>query len=124
MDEAYDLLDCAGGRLLVLDCRASAFTLVELDRLLWANSTLPRPASVLVLDRTYDADLAVALFQMGVDEYVSVLDHGARLAAVIAQLLGVRREQEADRIPVAQVWPRPAAAPLPAPSQPAAVATA
>ena len=66
-DEAHDLLDCAGTRLLVLDSRASSFTLDEVDRLLWANSTRARPALVLVIDQAYNPDLAVDLFRMGAD---------------------------------------------------------
>ena len=52
MDEADDLLDLAGTRLLVLDCRSGSFTLDDLDRLLWANSTRAHPARVLVIDQT------------------------------------------------------------------------
>ena len=59
----------------------------ELDQLLWVNSTLAHPAIVLVVDDGYQADLALTLFRMGVDEYISVSDHAARLATVMRHLL-------------------------------------
>ena len=85
--EACDLLSCSRARLIALDCSAGAMSQEELDQLLWVNSTLAHPAVVLVVDETYHADLAVTLFQMGVDEYISIPDHAAGLATLICQLL-------------------------------------
>ena len=99
MDEAYDLLDCAGTRLLVLDCRSGSFTLDDLDRLLWANSTRAHPARVLVIDQTYRPDVALDLFRMGVDEYVCSSDHGLRLSAIVSHLLGEAGDREIEGAP-------------------------
>ena len=74
-------------RLIALDCSSGAMSSDELDRLLWVNSTLAHPAMVLVVDDEYQADLALTLFQMGVDEYLSIPDHAARLSTVMRHLL-------------------------------------
>ena len=85
--EACDLLSCSGARLIALKCSSGAMSQEELDQLLWVNSTLAHPAIVLVIDDGYQADLALTLFRMGVDEYISVPDHAARLATVMRHLL-------------------------------------
>jgi len=87
MAEACDLLSCSGARLIALNCRSGTMSQDELDHLLWVNSTLAHPAVVLVVDDEYQADLALTLFRMGVDEYISVPDHAARLATVMRHLL-------------------------------------
>ncbi|MGC8642989.1 MAG: hypothetical protein ACP5XB_24285 [Isosphaeraceae bacterium] len=99
MDEACDLLDCAGTQLLVLDCRSSSFTLDDLDRLLWTNSTRAHPARVLVIDETYRPEVALDLFRMGVDDYVCSSDHGLRLSTIVRHLLGEAGEREIDVVP-------------------------
>ena len=72
MAEACDLLSCSGARLIALNCSSGAMSQEELDHLLWVNSTLAHPAIVLVVDDEYQADLALTLFRMGVDEYLSI----------------------------------------------------
>ena len=87
MAEACDLLSCSGARLIALNCSSGAMSQDELDNLLWVNSTLAHPAIVLVVDDGYQADRALTFFRMGVDEYISVPDHSARLATVLRHLL-------------------------------------
>ena len=112
MDEAFELLDCAGTGLLVLDRRASTFTVEELDRLLWANSTRAHPAMVLVIDQTYCAEDALDLFRMGVDEYVCSSLHSARLTAIVSQLFSESREWEMQVNPAIPALPRTAPSPV------------
>jgi DNA-binding NarL/FixJ family response regulator len=93
MDEACDLLDTSGARLVLVDWSPERVSCETLDRLLWANTTVSRPARVLVVSDNYRADLAVTLFQMGVDEYLSRAEHAGQLQAILSQLLS--REPEA-----------------------------
>ena len=76
MEEACDLLDASRARLILLDWNSDGVSCETLDRLLWMNTTLSHPAQVLVVSEPYRADLALTLFQMGVDEYLSL--NGAR----------------------------------------------
>jgi len=112
MEEAFELLDCAGTRLLVLDRRAGTFTVEELDRLLWANSTRAHPALVLVIDQNYSAEDAIDLFRMGVDEYVCSSLHSARLMAIVSQLLSESREREVRVRPAVPALSRTAPTPV------------
>jgi hypothetical protein len=88
IEEANDLIDCTGARLLAIDCRADSVSLEQIDSLLWANSIVPQPAAVLVIDDGYEPDVALTLFQMGVDEYISMSHHGSRIPAILCHLLG------------------------------------
>ena len=119
MDEAFDLLDCAGARLLVLDRKATTFTLEQLDRLLWANSTLVHPASVLVIDRTYSAEVALTLFQMGVDDYLCSSLPAPRLAAIVSQLVNETQQSESLPGPALPAYQRMALGPTPGSVRPA-----
>ena len=87
MDEACDLLDTSGARLILLDWGSDGISCETLDRLLWVNTTISHPARVLVVSETYRADLAVTLFQMGVDEYLSSTEHAGQFPQVLLQLL-------------------------------------
>src|SRR5271166_5774138 len=87
MEEACDLLDCTEARLIVVDWQDTTVSSDQMDQLLWANSTLARPASVLVVEENYRADRALSLFQMGVDEYIGVSDHSNQLRAILDGLL-------------------------------------
>lgn len=124
MDEANNLLDWAGAGLLVLDCQASSFSVDDLDHLLWANSTRAHPALVLAIDRTYQPDLAVQLFQLGVDEYVCSSEHGGQLAAIARQLLDSARDRETEVVPAAIALVRRPAPLLPVPARLVAAAMA
>ena len=124
MDEACDLLDCAGARLLVLDRGAGTFTYDELDRMLWTNSTCAHPALVLVIDQTYSPEVALDLFRMGVDEYVCTSLHGNRLAEVVSELLKEARDGELEAVPALLALPRTVPAPLQIPDRPAVAAMA
>ena len=95
MDEACDLLDTSGARLILLDWGSDGISCETLDRLLWVNTTISHPARVLVISETYRADLAVTLFQMGVDEYLSLTEHAGQFPHVLLQLLA--RELEAGQ---------------------------
>jgi DNA-binding NarL/FixJ family response regulator len=87
MEEACELLDAAGSRLILVNWDAENTTFEQMDHLLWANTILARPAAVLVVADGYRPDHALTLFQMGVDEYLSKSDHADRLPAIVSQLL-------------------------------------
>lgn len=95
MDEACALLEVSRTRLLLLDWDSASVSCEALDQLLWVNSTVSRPAVVLVLSETYRADLAVTLFQMGIDEYLSMTEHSGQFRGVLERLLA--RDTEAGR---------------------------
>jgi DNA-binding NarL/FixJ family response regulator len=87
MEETTDLLDSAGARLIVLNWGSQSVSYEQISDLLWANTTLSRPAAVLVITQTYQPEQAATLFQMGVDEYVCMSSHAHKLRAILAQLL-------------------------------------
>ena len=87
MEEACDLLSCADARLIVVDWQDSTVSSDQMDRLLWANSILAHPATVLVVDGSYRTDHALSLFQMGVDEYICVSEHSDQLRTILDRLL-------------------------------------
>jgi DNA-binding NarL/FixJ family response regulator len=105
LDEACDLLHTTTPRLILVDWRSDGVSCETIDRLLWANSTLARPARVVVVTDAYRADLAVKLFQMGVDEYVSKAEHAGQFQAILGHLLS--RELEAAPVTAAQTSPEP-----------------
>jgi hypothetical protein len=43
----------------------------------------------MVVDEGYQPERALTLFRMGVDEYISVLDHALEFATVLRRLLAV-----------------------------------
>jgi DNA-binding NarL/FixJ family response regulator len=100
MDEACDLLDSAVADLIIVSWNDAAVSYDQMDQLLWVNSTLARPAPILVAHDDYSPEQAVTLFQMGVDEYVGLAEQRDKLPAIICQML--------DRTPVIQgkkdVW--------------------
>jgi DNA-binding NarL/FixJ family response regulator len=87
MSEASELLPSALVDLIVVDWLAPAATYDQMDELLWANSTLPHPAPVLVTSETYEPEQASTLFQMGVDEYIDFAEQREKLPWVLCQLL-------------------------------------
>jgi DNA-binding NarL/FixJ family response regulator len=87
MEETTELLDSAGARLIVLNWGSQSVSYEQMSELLWANTTLSRPAAVLVITDTYHAEQAATLFQMGVDEYVCISSHGHKMRAILGQLL-------------------------------------
>jgi DNA-binding NarL/FixJ family response regulator len=87
MEETTDLLDSAGARLIVLNWGSEDVSYEQMSDLLWANTTLSRPAAVLVVTDNYQAEQAVTLFQMGVDEYVCMSSHAQKMRAILGQLL-------------------------------------
>ncbi len=116
MEEACDLLSCTYARLIVVDWQDATVFSDQMDQLLWANSILAHPATVLVVEESYRTDHALSLFQMGVDEYISASDHSDQLRAVLDRLLArtsVHSIRSAQ--PVSQA-PRPVQDPLPLPA--------
>jgi DNA-binding response OmpR family regulator len=87
MEEACGLLEMASARLILLDWDSDRADYELIGNLLWTNSTLPSPAMVLVITEDYNADQAVTLFRMGIDEYVCRADHAEKLQGVLGQLL-------------------------------------
>jgi hypothetical protein len=117
MEEAHDLIDCTGARLVAIDRRADSGSLEQIDQLLWANSILPQPAAVLIIDDGYEADVALTLFQMGVDDYICMSDHGGCLAAVLGHLLGVTTAPTTEAEEPLPAQPRTARRPVRVPSR-------
>jgi DNA-binding NarL/FixJ family response regulator len=113
MDEACDLLDSAGARLLLVDLDPNNVTLEQVDRLLWMNSTVPHPAKVLTFSEEYSSGQALALFQMGVDEYICKSHHANQLPSIVSQLV-ISKPADTRRVerPV-PVAARPSQAALP-----------
>jgi len=87
MDEACDLLADSGARLILLDWNSEGVSCETLDRLLWINTTVSRPALVVVISELYQAELGRTLFQMGVDEYLSLKEHSGQVQHTLLQLL-------------------------------------
>lgn len=116
MEEACDLLSCTDARLIVVDWQDSTVSSDQMDRLLWANSILAHPATVLVVDGSYRTDHALSLFQMGVDEYIGVSEHSDQLRTILDRLLARTTEHSIRSAqPVSQA-PRPVQDPLPLPA--------
>ena len=117
MEEACDLIDCTDARLIVVDWQDATVSSDQMDQLLWANSILAHPATVLVVAESYRADRALSLFRMGVDEYIGIADHSDQLRAILDRLLtrapvpSIRSAQ-----PVSQAL-RPVQDPLPVPAR-------
>jgi len=117
MEEACDLLNCTDARLIVVDWQDATVSSDQMDQLLWANSIVAQPATVLVVAESYQADHALSLFQMGVDEYIGVADHSDQLRSLLDRLLAaapvasIRSTQ-----PISQAR-RPVQDPLPVPTR-------
>jgi DNA-binding NarL/FixJ family response regulator len=94
--EACELLDTTGARLVLVDWEVESVSCELLDRLLWTNSTLSRPAAVLVVSEIYRPELAVTLFRMGVDEYLSRADHAGQFQPILSHLLAREPETGVD----------------------------
>lgn len=54
--------------------------------LLWANSIQEHPAAVAIVTDEYDADRATALYQLGVDEYLSTDEHYVHVETILLHL--------------------------------------
>ena len=87
MEEACDLLSCADARLIVVDWQDATVSSEQMDQLLWANSILAHPATVLVVAESYRRDHALSLFQMGVDDYIGLSEHSDQLRTILDRLL-------------------------------------
>jgi DNA-binding NtrC family response regulator len=88
IEDACALVDYAGARLMVVDWRSENISYDEMDALLWANSTLRHPAAVVVISESYEPDQALALYRMGVDEYLCMTHHADQMAAILSGFLG------------------------------------
>lgn len=97
VDEAEEILECLGPRIVVVNGNPEVFADDQVDEVLWTNSTLPHPATVVVAADAYDSDRALSLFQMGVDEYLGDSDHWSRLPTILGQLLSLSVEGDAPR---------------------------
>jgi len=123
MEEACDLLNCTDARLIVVDWQDATVSSDQMDQLLWANSILAHPATVLVVEESYRVEHALALFQLGVDEYIGVSDHSDQLRAILDRLLP---RAPVHSIPSAQPVsqaPRPVHDPVPVPARRVAAAS-
>jgi hypothetical protein len=87
MEEACGLLRHADARLIVVDWQDATVSSEQMDQLLWSNSILAHPASVLVVEDSYRGDHASSLFHMGVDDYIGLSEHSDRLRMILARLL-------------------------------------
>jgi DNA-binding NarL/FixJ family response regulator len=87
MEEACDLLKHTDARLIVVDWQDTTVSSEQMDHLLWANTIVAHPATVLVVEERYDRDRASSLFQMGVDDYISLSEHSDRLPMILAGML-------------------------------------
>lgn len=85
MDEAGCLIEGAGLGLVVvhLDESIDHETVASVLR---RSSIRPRPVPVLVVSESYQPEEALAMFRMGVADYVSREDHIERLADLIGIL--------------------------------------
>ncbi|WP_165220338.1 hypothetical protein [Aquisphaera insulae] len=113
--EGAELIDCTAPDLIAVDWPRSTDgrRADEMDQLLWSNSILPRPATVLVADEHYDDQTALDLFRGGVDEYISMTEHPNRIASVVGQWLGRSPEVSPWR---EEVGPRTTAGLVPVPA--------
>jgi DNA-binding NarL/FixJ family response regulator len=117
MEEACDLLICTDARLIVIDWQDSTVSGDQMDHLLWANSILAHPATVLVVAESYRRDHALSLFQMGVDDYIGVSEHSDQLRTILDRLLArTTTHSLRSTQPVSQA-PRLVQDPLPLPSR-------
>jgi hypothetical protein len=103
--------------LIVVDWQDATVSSEQMDQLLWANSILVHPATVLVVEESYRRDHALSLFQMGVDDYIGLCEHSDQLRTILDRLL-VRTTTHSIRSPqkVFQA-PRPVPDPLPQPAR-------
>jgi DNA-binding NtrC family response regulator len=115
IEDACALVDCAGARLIVVDWRAENLSYDKMDALLWANSTLRHPAAVVVVSESYEPDQALALYRMGVDEYLGTPHHADQMVAILSGFLRGPRTQPVPAIRRAAKAASsvPAAMPLP-----------
>jgi DNA-binding NarL/FixJ family response regulator len=117
MEEACDLLHCAGARLIVIDWQADTVSYEQMDYLLWANTILRQPVPVLVVADGYQSDHALTLFRMGVDEYIGMSQDLYQLPTILSLLLA-RRPARPTRVgETAPEVPRPVHGPLPLPAR-------
>lgn len=86
VEEAARLVGVATPRLIVIRDGESGPTREQLAALLWANSILEHPAAVAVVAEGYDADRATSLYQLGVDEYLSIAEHADRAEEILLEL--------------------------------------
>jgi DNA-binding NarL/FixJ family response regulator len=116
MEEACDLLKHTDARLIVVDWQDTANSSELMDQLLWANSIVAHPATVLVVEETYDRDHASSLFQIGVDDYIGLSEHSDRLRMILAGMLAgttkptIRSTQTVLQAPLAVPAPQPSPA--------------
>ena len=103
----------AKARLILLSWDSDRADYERIANLLWTNSTLALPATVLVIVDDYHADQAMTLFRMGVDEYVCRSDHSEKLKGVLGQWLTgresaakIRAKWSPRRRPVQDPLPR------------------
>jgi hypothetical protein len=95
MDEVGCLIEGAGLGLVVvhLDESIDHGTVASVLR---RSSIRPRPVPVLVVSESYRPEEALAMFRMGVAEYVSREDHIERLADLIG-ILALRTQVSRPR---------------------------
>jgi DNA-binding NarL/FixJ family response regulator len=87
IDEACSLLQTARPRLVVIHWTGESARYGQLDRFLWTNSVLVRPAPVLLIAERYRTDQATTLFRMGVSEYISRTHHSGQLSRIFSAYL-------------------------------------
>jgi DNA-binding response OmpR family regulator len=123
MEEACDLLRQADARLIVVDWQDATVSSEQMDQLLWANSILAHPATVLVVEHSYRGDHASSLFQMGVDDYIGLSEHSDRLRMILARMLARTMTHKIRSSQLVSQAPRPVLDPLPRPARLAVAAS-
>jgi DNA-binding NarL/FixJ family response regulator len=88
LQEACDLMEIVGPRVVIVHCDAGSQSEEQVDLLLWMNTRLRRPARVVFVDERYSDDQARSLFRLGVDDYLSDPDHSDHYASILGRLLG------------------------------------
>ena len=123
MEEACELLNCTDARLIVVDWQDSTVSSEQMDQLLWANSILAHPATVLVIEESYRRDHALSLFQMGVDDYIGLTEHSDQLRTILDRLLTRTTTHPIHTTETVSQAPRPVHDPLPQPTRLVAAAS-
>ena len=116
-EEACDLLRYTGARLIVVDWQDATISSEQMDHLLWANSILAHPATVMVVEESYQKQHALSFFQMGVDDYIGLSEHSDELRMILARLLARTTTPPIRSTQTVSQAPRPVQDPLPQPAR-------
>jgi hypothetical protein len=103
-EEARDLLECVAPSMMIVNGEPGIVTDEQIDELLWANSRLARPATVVVVADSYDPKRALGLYRIGIDEYLGGEEHWGRLARILGHWLPIACSRQSTHrvLPVAE----------------------